>query len=159
KLLSFAPKARCTPVCTMCTPQSSSATDPARLSRTSRKSMAVAPWYDWRADIAAVYVTNISTTAWLRNGITRERHTHVMTEAEIPRHWIDGDGGPPPPSWGGDSLERHAQSQRVVDRGVDIAAGDGVADAEELEAAVRVGGDRLGLAGDEGLDIHFAAVA
>ena len=36
-------------------------------------------------------------------------------------------------------------AQAVVDGGMDVAPGEGVADAEELEAAVRVGGQRLGL--------------
>lgn len=38
------------------------------------------------------------------------------------------------------------QAQRVVDGGVDVARGDRVADAEELEAALGIRGERLGAA-------------
>ncbi len=41
------------------------------------------------------------------------------------------------------------QPQRVVDGGVGVAGGDGVADAEELEGAAGVAADRLRLALDQ----------
>ena len=54
--------------------------------------------------------------------------------------------------------KRHCQPQRVVDRGVGVARGDRVADAEELEGALRVDPDRLRPAGDESGVIDGAAV-
>ena len=48
----------------------------------------------------------------------------------------------------GHDLERLAEADGVVDGGVDVAAGDRVADAEQAIAAVRVGDQGLRLAGN-----------
>src|SRR5215469_5214723 len=59
----------------------------------------------------------------------------------------------------GEGLEILAEPQRVIDRRMNIAAGYRIADAEELELALRVGLDRLRLALDDGAQIHLAAIA
>src|SRR5262249_859750 len=55
--------------------------------------------------------------------------------------------------------ERHAQPERVVDGGVDVARGDGVADAEELVDAVGIACDRLRPSRDERAVVDLALVA
>ena len=50
------------------------------------------------------------------------------------------------------------EPEGVVDRRVDVAAGDGVADAEQLEAARRVGVDLLRQPVDERVMIQLAEV-
>src|SRR5439155_12326814 len=52
-----------------------------------------------------------------------------------------------------------AQPQRVVDRGVDVAGGDGVADTVEEVGAVGVGRQLGGVALDEAVEVDLAAVA
>src|SRR4051794_4777249 len=52
-----------------------------------------------------------------------------------------------------------AQPHRVVDRGVDVAGGDGVADAVEEVGAVGVGRQLGGGALDEAVEVDLAAVA
>ena len=51
-----------------------------------------------------------------------------------------------------------AQSQGVVDRGMDVARRHRVAEAEQLERAIRVCGDGLRSAVDQRLVVHFAAI-
>src|SRR5438034_11590575 len=51
------------------------------------------------------------------------------------------------------------QTQRVVDRGVDVARGDGVADAVERVAPGGIADDGLRTVGDEGGVIDLAAIA
>src|SRR4051812_9872953 len=50
------------------------------------------------------------------------------------------------------------EAQRVVDGGVGVAGGDGVADAEESIITPGVAGDCLGAAVDEGLVVDLAEV-
>src|SRR5437667_8360082 len=51
------------------------------------------------------------------------------------------------------------QPQRVVDRGVNVARGDGVADAVERIEPCGIADDSLRTAGDEGGVIDLAAIA
>src|SRR5262245_34309097 len=58
----------------------------------------------------------------------------------------------------GRRLEDADEAESIVDRRMNVARGDGVADAEELEFAGRVGAQGLWLAGGQRGIVHFASV-
>jgi hypothetical protein len=57
-----------------------------------------------------------------------------------------------------DGSEILHQPQRIVDCGVGIAGGHGIADPEQLEAAIGVGGQRLGPSLDQASMMNFAQI-
>src|SRR5262245_58346922 len=58
----------------------------------------------------------------------------------------------------GGALERHRQAARLVDRGVDVAARDRVADPKQLIGPVGIGDDLLLPTAKVGIEVDLAAI-
>src|SRR5260221_11219321 len=104
----------------------------------------------WSCDAACGFGTSpcsINVTAWPRRKAARATDSPTMPAPTMRMRAMMVS-----------PLERHAQAQRVVDGGVDVAAGHRGADAVQLERPADRRGGQLRAAGGQGVDLPPPAI-
>src|SRR5260221_6582802 len=104
----------------------------------------------WSCDAACGFGTSpcsINVTAWPRRKAARATDSPTMPAPTMRMRAMMVS-----------PLERHAQAQRVVDGGVDVAAGHRVADAVQLERPADRRCGQLRAAGEQGADLAHPVI-